>query len=443
MFWIIKRILKYLLYFIAGATVLTTGLAAYLAWFQPAFHFPKPTGQYAVGTKTYHWIDTNRKETLNDDTAHPSRELMVSIWHPSSLGYDVTGPTDGKLPDKPTTPYAPDLVDYFKKNQKLIWLLGFSRQMYSYAQPGLTMATDVPQFPVIIFSHGFGCTRDSNTAHCEELASHGYVVVGISHTYDSAIVEFPNSRIANGLKSMEERFVKIEKFMEMEKQLDQGIEIWISDVQFVLDQLEQLTNNKKSIFYQRFDQKNIGIFGHSFGGATAIQICRNDSRVKAGVNLDGAVYGTDITKKVDKPCMFMLNEDLAKLDERPWTPDDWKKFKISSQEEETMLRSRMLPAFKKIAKSIGPDGYTFVIKDSRHMDFCDSAFTGKYASLVSRILITLGASETLCLGAIDGFKMTEIVSAYLVNFFNKYLKNQPSELLDRKGKRYAEIETKQ
>ena len=54
---ILKRLLKYFLYFISGAAILAAGLVAYLIWFQPAFYFPKPTGAYSVGVKTYHWIE--------------------------------------------------------------------------------------------------------------------------------------------------------------------------------------------------------------------------------------------------------------------------------------------------------------------------------------------------------------------------------------------------
>lgn len=406
----------------------------YLIWFQSPFYFPKPTGRYSVGVKTYHWVDTSRKETLANDPIHPNRELMVNVWYPAK----------NKSPEKPTTPYAPYIVDFCKKNQKIVWLLaGLSRPIYSYAQPKALLAQDEPRYPVIIFSHGFGVTRDGNTAHCEELASHGYVVVGISHTYDASIVQFPDGRIADGFKSIEKRFRKLEKYNDLEKQMHQAIEPWISDVHFVLDQLEKLTSNNASIFYQRFDQENIGIFGHSMGGATAIQICRRDARVKAGVNLDGSLFGSDVTKKFDKPCMFMLSEDTVKIFERPWTRNDWKNFIISSQDEEKKFKAIYLPAIKELTQSIGHDVYTFVVKNAGHADFCDNAFGNKSASLCCRILVVLGAGEALAVGKINGFRATKIVNAYLVNFFDKYLKGKPSELLDGGSKPYAEIEAKQ
>jgi hypothetical protein len=49
----------------------------------PVFHFPQPTGQYPIGTLTYHWIDTTRSEVF---TADPQvrRQLLVQIWYPAA-----------------------------------------------------------------------------------------------------------------------------------------------------------------------------------------------------------------------------------------------------------------------------------------------------------------------------------------------------------------------
>jgi hypothetical protein len=71
------------------------------------------------------------------------------------------------------------------------------------------------------------------------------------------------------------------------------------------------------------------------------------------------------------------------------------------------------------------------------MDFMDLALL-KNASPFTRLLKNLGSKSIL--GSIDGFRATEIVNAYLVNFFDKYLKGTPSQLLDGTEKRYVEIE---
>jgi hypothetical protein len=49
---------------------------------------------------------------------------MVRIWYPA----------EGSFPENPIR-LKLDLEDGIKKNQKLIWLLGLSRPLYSYAQP--------------------------------------------------------------------------------------------------------------------------------------------------------------------------------------------------------------------------------------------------------------------------------------------------------------------
>jgi len=424
--------LKYFLYFISGVVVLAAGLLVYLVWFQAPFYFPKPTGKYAVGIKTYHWIDTKRKEILSDDPNHPNRELMVNIWYP----------TQKKLDKTPMTPYAPYLVDHFKKNHPFGWILyAAHRTVYSYAKLEAPIATDEQNYPVVIFSHGSEVTRDHNTAECEELASHGYLVVGISHTYNSQIVKFPDGRMVDGRKTMKER-CKNKNLKQVLQQFDKDSETWVADVSFVIDQLEKLNSDKESTFYQHIDQKNIGIFGHSVGGGTAAQVCRHDPRVKAGVSLDGFLLGSNATIGFDKPFLSILAGDRANTFARPWTQNDWEKFGMSSLDDEKMFKSYYLPAFESLFRSVNYDKYTVVINGAGHLDFCDIAFL-RYASYFWRTLMTSGIADgAFCTETIDGFRATEIVNAYLVNFFDKYLKDQPSDLLDGGNKRYTEVETK-
>lgn len=426
------RLLKYFFYFISGITVLMAGLVIYLIWFQPPFYFPKPTGKYAVGIKTYHWVDVSRREILNDDPANPNRELMVNMWYPAQ----------GALPEKPTTPYAPYLVEYFKKNNKILWLMALSCPTYSYANPEAIVLPNGLPFPVVIFSHGGGGgTRDSNTAHCEELASHGYVVIGISHTYQSAVVKFPDGRLADSTKD----FLGTEKknFIERRKITDNEVtNIWVSDVQFVLDQLEKINQDKESIFFQRLDQNNIGMFGQSMGGSTSVQSCRRDARIKACINFDGSLFGSDVTKSFEKPFMGTFAGDSVHIVEQLLaTQKDWKSFRITSTDEAQMVISRYLSAAQQLAQAIGNDAYVFVIDNAGHLDFTDVTFF-KTASPISRLVakLRLGLKSDFGVGSIDAFRVTEIVRAYLVNFFDKYLKGQPSELLDGKNMKYPEVE---
>lgn len=409
---------------LSGFTLLAVGLLVYLLYFQPPFYFPKPTGQYAVGVKIYHWIDTKRKEILAEpvDLAHPYRELMVNVWYPA----------EGVLPGKPVTPYAPYLFKYLKKISKKNWLLYDSRPVFSYAQPGISLAIDGSRYPVIIFSHGAVLTRDSNTIACEELASHGYIVIGIGHTYDSSLVQFSDGRIIDGKKSIAKRF-NTDHGMEVLRGLNERVETWIADVVYVIDQIEKLNNDQTSFLYHSCDMQKIGMFGHSFGGAIAVHVGNRDSRVKAIVDLDGFLFGPDIQKKWNKPCMFMLSEGLANLLTQPWTPKILQKFGINEQEKQKESL-RYLPAIEKFVRLTQHDNYTFFVRHTEHLTFCDQALL-KHVPLFSCFL------ETDELGMMDGLRAITIINDYLVNFFDKYFKNKPSELLDGKDRnKYSEVE---
>lgn len=53
-----------------GAVAGTLALGALVAstTLLPRFRFPEPTGPYAIGTTTYHWVDAERPEILGPPT---------------------------------------------------------------------------------------------------------------------------------------------------------------------------------------------------------------------------------------------------------------------------------------------------------------------------------------------------------------------------------------
>ena len=425
MFWLCT----YFIYFLTGIIVLFIGFISYLIWFQPDHYFPKPTGQYAIGRKTYHWIDIQRKEAFHKDPEHPHTELMVTIWYPAQ----------GTPPEKPSTPYAPYVIDHIKKNLKMIWLmLGFSRRLYCYAQTDIPFVTSKSQFPLIIFLHGNMSYRESNTAQCENLASHGYIVIGLSTPF-SSVVQFSDGRIAHGINIMKESAKKDKNPLEfMHSQL---LPITLADISFVLDQLKELAEQKGSIFYQHIDLNKIGLFGHSAGACLAVQVCRHEPRIKAVVALDGNLIGPDATSPIDKPLMFILSSNYGC---RTWTANDFTKMGIKSLDDAKTLseifNSSSVPAITQLTQSIGHDAYAFVINDAGHGDLTDAAHL-KHGSLILKLFGHLGLAGSLetQLGSIDGFRATDIVNTYLLNFFNWYLKDQSSDLLDRTSKSSSEV----
>src|SRR3989442_16016703 len=52
-------------------------------------------------------------------------------------------------------------------------------------------------------------------------------------------------------------------------------------------------------FTGRLDMMRVGVFGHSFGGAAAALFCHEDSRCKAGIDVDGAPHGSVIQAGIE------------------------------------------------------------------------------------------------------------------------------------------------
>lgn len=85
--------------------------------------------------------------------------------------------------------------------------------------------------------------------------------------------------------------------------------VWSADTHFVLDQLEQLNRSDPSnTFTGRLNLQAVGIFGHSFGGATAAQFCHDDNRCKAGIDIDGAPYGSVVRESLHQPFLFLTSD---------------------------------------------------------------------------------------------------------------------------------------
>ncbi|MFA5075257.1 MAG: phosphotransferase [Candidatus Babeliales bacterium] len=383
------------------------------------FLFPRPTGKYAVGIVDYYFKDENRLE-IHSENATDKRELMIQIWYPSSLKattWQVPSQTDLSEKEISTMPYDSQPTAEMLNIERNIPFeqLEDLKKIRTYAQPD-ALPENEKKYPVILFSPRFVCPRTANTANCEELASHGYIVVGIDPTYSSAMVKFPDGRVVKhkDIKILEQDVDDIEQ------------QVWVDDARFILDQIEKLNSDKNSILSKMFDLEKIGIFGHSYGGSTAAQLCRIDERCKAGVSLDGGLFGKDPIKGFDKPFMFILAENW------PWhdmSKEDLKKSGVSQEQYED-VKKKWLEYIPALCKAITKDTYQFKIKNSKHNDFSDLALIKEIAPLNTFNLDT---------GTINGVEVIKIVNEYLVNFFDKYLKNQNKKFGNKSGEKIKKL----
>jgi predicted dienelactone hydrolase len=137
----------------------------------------------------------------------------------------------------------------------------------------------------------------------EDLASHGYVVVGFDAPYRTRVIVFPDGRV---IERTPENNPELYSGEELTRRADKLLAAWTADAAFVLDRLEQLSSpDASSKFSGRLDMSRVGLFGHSFGGATAAQFCCQDARCKAGIDVDGSLHGSVVQEGIHKPFMFL------------------------------------------------------------------------------------------------------------------------------------------
>ncbi|MEP7189990.1 MAG: carboxylic ester hydrolase, partial [Roseiflexaceae bacterium] len=157
----------------------------------PVFRFPKPSGPYAIGTVTYHWVDASRPEVFSTDP-NAQRELMVQIWYPAKPGAASA-----------QSPYLQDSDAVTTALARLHNVPDFAFQHLTYvttrAAETMPVADDMPSYPVLIFLEGLTGYRQMNTFQVEELVSHGYIVVGIDQPGAAATVVFPDRHQITGL----------------------------------------------------------------------------------------------------------------------------------------------------------------------------------------------------------------------------------------------------
>lgn len=255
--------------------VLAGGLLAATAFALPAsaapaapLSLPAPTGPQPVGIRDFHLVDEDRADPW---VPAERRELMVSAWYP-------TGTTTGTL-----DPYA-------SPEESALILRGLGVPPDALSTITTHSYVDAPvkgrRLPTVVLSPGFTMPRASLTGLAEDLASRGYLVIGIDHNYESRAITFPDGRITECEACVAEPQPEGAAVSKGRAE----------DVSFVLDEL---------IGTLPVDTHRILMGGHSMGGATAVPLLAADDRVRAGFDMDGTVHVQPSGDGVEKPLMLL------------------------------------------------------------------------------------------------------------------------------------------
>ena len=346
----------------------------------PIFQFPAPEGPYPVGTTNLHLVDQSRPETFTpipDD----KREFMVKIWYPAEV-------EPGAKPDA-----------YL---EHLPFQLSHLALVKTHAYQDVPVSAVQSSFPVLIFSHGYIGLVDQNLTLMEELASQGYIVCSIAHTYQAQATVFPDGRNVPVDLSLSTDFLK--GIAPTQSDYGEHLRIWTDDTLYLMDELEKIQLGEQDLMLtDKLDLDRIGVFGMSFGGVAAVQVCSEDSRCHAGINLDAGLprdySGRAIESPLNQPFLFMLREDQA-----------------------AMVHTNM--------NAVENTAYGIRVRGTTHLDFTDL------------FLYLPVLKYTNIFGPIDGYHMIDIIKDYTVAFFDEYLKGESSTLLNDLSPDYPEVEIK-
>jgi hypothetical protein len=332
----------------------------------------------------------------------------VKIWYPISQQNNLQ--FSNYLNDYPDD-VVTDIFEEIGVNQSLVAQI---KQNYTYSSANPVFSSDKKKHPVIIFNPGyyFGMP-DFYTSILENLASRGFIVCCINHPFDQPYVESGNGEGSRLVKKKArlgylQLFItnsfqirKLETREQMEKttkyylrqlsRFDKITRRWADDTSFFIDYLNKTANNQaENSILGRMDLNNIGTIGHSIGGAVAGQLSITNKNIKAGINIDCFQFGDMIDKPLEIPFMLLQSEYNAK-----WNLGNEIIFSNSKS-----------------------DFYKFTLKNATHFAFSD----------VASYDLEKEKKESM-IGKINGPESIQLVNEYILQFFNHYLLNMDSPVL--------------
>lgn len=398
--------------------VLAVILGAVFPGLWPVIKLPAPTGPHPIGTAWLVVRDSTRQERFG---ARPGtfREYPVKVWYPAAK--DAVGPRAKYAETEEMT--AAGMIPRVLAEQV--------RLVKTHAILGAAPAEG--RAPVLIFSHGYTGYASQNTPQMEELASRGYFVASIVHTGEAAWAPFPNGRgvpmdssvlqwSARAAAEAKRKGVDPRKYMDSvsaamnvadpvarreafrgfinaseEPLRSQSVAEWAKDTRALLDVLGNMNGGAApSPFKGRLDLEHIGVFGMSYGGATAGEFCRLDHRCGAAINIDGGQYGGLVDDSLTVPFLIIGSEQAYGLH---------------------------LPV---LDFTRGP-AFLVKVPATTHIGLTDLTLQGPIFKWIGVV------------GTLDPDRRESIMTDFVVGFFEKYLMRRNSDLWDELPKRYPEV----
>ena len=337
--------------------------------------FPAPQGQYSIGTHLLWLTDSKREETWTS-TPEDRRRLVVQVWYPSA-----------EAKSQLRAPYVPE---YAALASDLAKYMNDADHLLSHRTTAAWMDAPIAdgRFPLVVFSHGMNSARYFHTALIQDLASKGYIVAAIDHTYWGPGEAFPDGHVVHFLDSMPARDALTPD--QIDELMQDGVQVMAADQAFVVDSLLQ----RESFIAGHVDGNQVGAIGHSMGGMAALRSCLDNPAIKACVSLDGLIWAREGNTAIGQPAAACAKPVLLLLAPQFLPPS--------------------LAVFAKRFSAGWEHPEVFLLQHARHNSFNDFALLPSAANLPHDTIPALRAHT--------------ITSAIVSAFFDKNLKQLPIQL---------------
>ncbi|MCP2323493.1 putative dienelactone hydrolase [Hamadaea flava] len=382
-----SRPLRWSVGILAGIVLVAAGAAviAQVARQRPRT-LPTPTGSYPVGRSTRQWTDPGRLDPL---APQPGQHRVLSVW----LWYPA-GPVSG-----PTAAYAPGAWSNLQQQG----FLGGPLDAISTSEYDDPPAAD-GRFPLVVLEPGLGLSAPQFTTVAQDLASHGFVVAGVTPTF-SANVTVLDGRVVG-------RTAKGNPDSESADVLGPLVQIWAADARFAAARVAALPGDDRLAGH--VDTSRVAYIGHSLGGASSLQACHDDPDCAGAVDLDGTPYGPVGSAGLDKPFLLLSSQDGCVAGTcAAGTGTDHEPI-------ESAARSLL-------AASSGPN-WRYALAGAQHFNFTDYSvyfFLPPLQHLLGQ------------LGTINGRRALEITDAVVLAFLDHVVRSGPAP--DTLEARYSEL----
>ncbi|KAK2017447.1 tat pathway signal sequence [Colletotrichum eremochloae] len=264
-----------------------------LASLAAAVIIPGPPGPHPVALRVRAFEDAARWDPHAPKDQPEKRRVMVSLNIPIKKEVNCSAEIVPYMP-----PITAGVYDQMATTMYGLPNNIFSTMELEFCHAKATCTPKADKYPLVVFSPGRTASRLAYGMLARSLASYGYIVANLDHTYDAFVVEFPDGSVRYAENATNSDTDYVESLLDTRQK----------DVSFIIDQLldTSVTSSLMAGTQASIDPNRIFVAGHSSGGATAAASLYADDRVLGGLNFDGLIIGPITTEGTHKPLVLIV-----------------------------------------------------------------------------------------------------------------------------------------